>query len=209
MSDPGFAIRPEPLTAFEDIIDGYFPLRTSITHLLERLGSPEAVLEMAYAPIMEIPDLSPDAPVPLQFRDGRLGLIDRLFLLARWDAGLSGLGTWRWFAGDDDSLELDPMTRLAEPAFVQGFAPLTDGAGFRLSEEKEISARWIDITRATPSTKRDILDALGWSGGELKGPIAANQIIAKAGTSSMVTETPASGAFLITRSPTHRGASRL
>jgi|GEM_PF-5170540 len=46
MPGPAFTLHSEPFFAFEDIIDGYFPLQTSLSHMMERLGAREAVIEL-------------------------------------------------------------------------------------------------------------------------------------------------------------------
>ena len=123
-----------PLTPFEEVIDGYFPLQVSLTQMLERLGVAQAYVEITHAPIMQIPGLAYDAPVPLNIRAGRAGMIDRLRLrVAQSEAGvaLSGKGRWRWLDGRATSPTLDPMTRLAEPAFLHG--------GFVMPAEPQIS----------------------------------------------------------------------
>ena len=123
-----------PLTPFEEVIDGYFPLQVSLTQMLERLGVAQAYVEITHAPIIQIPGLAYDAPVPLNIRAGRAGMIDRLRLrVAQSEAGvaLSGKGRWRWLDGRATSPTLDPMTRLAEPAFLHG--------GFVMPAEPQIS----------------------------------------------------------------------
>ena len=112
-----------PLTPFEEVIDGYFPLQVSLAQMLERLGVARAYVEITHAPIMQIPGLAYDAPVPLNIRAGRAGMIDRLRLrVAQSEAGvaLSGKGRWRWLDGRATGTTFDPMTRLAEPAFLRG-----------------------------------------------------------------------------------------
>lgn len=115
------------LYAFEDIIDGYFPLRISLMQMLERLGTPLAYVEITHAPIMQIPGLPHDAPVPLNIRAGRAGVIDRLHLRAEGNGALSGAGSWRWLDGSHAGDVLDPMTRLAEPVYLWGFCPAKTG----------------------------------------------------------------------------------
>ena len=43
----------EHLYFFNDVIDGYFPLQISLSHLLERLDTSLAYVEITYAPIMD------------------------------------------------------------------------------------------------------------------------------------------------------------
>ena len=53
----------ESLYSFDDIIDGYFPLKFSLLQLLDRLNSSLAYVEISHAPIMEIYELEPQDPV--------------------------------------------------------------------------------------------------------------------------------------------------
>ena len=111
---------PHPV-AFEDILDGYFPLRLSIADLLRRNDLRAAELKLSFAPIVVIDDLPPEAPVPLSIRSGRAGMIDEATLtVSLSDAGakIGGCARWRWLDGAVVSDELDPMIRLAEPALV-------------------------------------------------------------------------------------------
>ena len=111
--------------SFEDIIDGYFPIETSIAQLLARRKLKHAVLLLTHAPIMHIPDLEPQAPVPLSIRQGRAGMIDQMVLFAQTDAqtcSISGQGIWRWLDQTPTGDVFDPQTRLAEPAFLLGIA---------------------------------------------------------------------------------------
>ena len=62
----------ENLCFFNDVIDGYFPLQISLSHLLVRLNTTLAYLEIRYAPIMDIPGLAHSDPVPLNVKVGAL-----------------------------------------------------------------------------------------------------------------------------------------
>lgn len=109
---------------FETIIDGYFPLSISLGHMMGRLDAGLALVEMTYAPIMDIPGLPPDAPVPLNIRAGRAGIIEHIVLRVERQpdaASLSGHGIWHWLDGTPGGDHLDSMTRLAEPAIVAGY----------------------------------------------------------------------------------------
>lgn len=115
---------PVDARRFEDIIDGYFPLQESLRQMLYRNGFASACVRLTYAPIMDIPGLAPDAPVPLRLTQGISGLADRLDIIVTLDgpeARLTGTGNWRWYAIENTrSNLLPPLTRLAEPAIVQG-----------------------------------------------------------------------------------------
>lgn len=111
--------------AFDDTIDGYFPLQVSLAQMLARNGFAAALVTLRYAPIMHIPGLPLDAPVPLTIRAGVAGVIHELSLCAT-PSRLSGFGDWRWLtpAPSDDKAPappcFDPHTRLAEPAYLTG-----------------------------------------------------------------------------------------
>lgn len=113
------------LYAFEDIIDGYFPLQTSLGQMMGRLGAAYALLNLSHAPIINVPDLPPDAPVPLNIRSGTAGVIETLLLEVFYGSQGSrviGWGSWHWLNRQHEDTRLDPMTRLAEPAYLFGVA---------------------------------------------------------------------------------------
>lgn len=118
-------VRSQAPGRFDDFIDGYFPLEISILHLMQRRGLSYARLTLSHAPIMHIPDLHPDAPVPLNITAGRAGMIDQMVLVVH-AAGricrLQGHVSWRWLDGSETGRTFDPLTRLAEPAYLQGEA---------------------------------------------------------------------------------------
>ena len=111
----------ENLYSFDDIIDGYFPMKFSLLQLLDRLNTSLAYVEISHAPIMEIYELEPQDPVPLSINTGRVGIIDKLHLRITRDGDFSSNGTWRWLDGLEPNAIFDSMIRLAEPAYVQGF----------------------------------------------------------------------------------------
>lgn len=105
----------------EDILDGYFPLRISVADMMARSGLRHAALELSFAPIIEVPGLAPDAPVPLSIQSGRAGLILHAALVVTigpTEAQIGGRARWRWLDGLPGAATLDPMIRLAEPALV-------------------------------------------------------------------------------------------
>lgn len=109
---------------FNDTIDGFFPLHVSLCHMLERNGYASAVITVQYAPIMFIPALPHDAPVPLNIKSNATGMIKTMSFCVAPDR-ICGMGTWQWQASDDaidepSAVELNAMTRLAEPAYVEG-----------------------------------------------------------------------------------------
>lgn len=110
---------------FNDTIDGFFPLHVSLRHMLERNGYASAVITLQYAPIMFIPALPHDAPVPLNIKSSATtGIIKTMSFCVAPDR-ICGTGTWQWLPSDDainepTAVELNAMTRLAEPAYVEG-----------------------------------------------------------------------------------------
>lgn len=111
----------ESLYSFDDIIDGYFPLKFSLLQLLDRLNSSLAYVEISHAPIMEIYELEPQDPVPLKINRGRTGIIDKLYVRITREGDFLSSGTWRWLEALESEAVFDSMIRLAEPAYVQGF----------------------------------------------------------------------------------------
>ncbi|MEX0284489.1 MAG: hypothetical protein AB3N23_07740 [Paracoccaceae bacterium] len=133
--------------AFEDTIDGYFPLHLSLRQFLDRHGFAAAEVILRYAPIMHIPNLPPEAPVPLNILEGVAGIASYLRLWAT-PSSLSGDGAWYWFESSDLSIsQLDPMVRLAEPAFVEGigFEVGSSALSDRASERIVLSADYTSI----------------------------------------------------------------
>lgn len=130
---------PTDTRIFEDTIDGYFPLRVSLAQMMDRNGFDAALVSLTQAPVAAFPGLPDDAPVPLTIRAGRAGLIDWLALWLWRDGGTMrtrAQGQWRWLAGGSDGARLDPMTRLAEPAFLHGIG--WPGAGNGACKPAEI-----------------------------------------------------------------------
>ena len=111
----------EDLYSFDDIIDGYFPLKFSLLQMLGRLNTSLAYVEISYAPIMVIYELEPQDPVPLNINTGRVGIIDKLHVRITRDGDFSSNGTWWWLDGLEPDAIFDSMIRLAEPAYVKGF----------------------------------------------------------------------------------------
>lgn len=179
MTPSDVRLHPEQYQFFEDIIDGYFPLNISIGHLMDRLGASDVVLEMTHAPIMQIPGLSHQDPVPLNIREGRAGLIERMWVYAARQQGrllLSGVCRWHWLDGSTDNSSFDPFTRLAEPAFLEGYAypqkPLgADG------ETKGTLAHRVSLDPSQPSMHKAVLNELSWDTGAFVGPLRKDGVI--------------------------------
>ena len=159
MAQPQTEIDPTPLFLFEDTIDGYFPLRISLSQMMERLGTALAYVQIEHAPILEVPGLAPDAPVPLNIRSGRAGLIDTLDLkVEQTENGtqISGLGQWRWLDGQENAV-LDPMTRLAEPAFLHGCVstpPMGATKAIQTSSARRVFATRQSAPTGKPAARR-------------------------------------------------------
>jgi hypothetical protein len=111
----------ENLCFFNDVIDGYFPLQISLSHLLERLDTSLAYIEITYAPIMDIPGLEHFDPVPLNLKVGRVGIIEKLHVRYESSGNFSSNGSWHWLDAQEANNCFSKMIRLAEPAYVQGF----------------------------------------------------------------------------------------
>jgi len=111
----------ENLCFFNEVIDGYFPLQISLSHLLVRLNTTLAYVEIRYAPIMDIPGLELSDPVPLNVKVGRVGMIEKLHVRYESSGNFSSNGSWHWLDAQEANNSFDKVIRLAEPAYVQGF----------------------------------------------------------------------------------------
>ena len=98
---------PVEAARFEDIIDGYFPLQESLRQMLCRNGFASACVTLTHVPIMDIPNLAPEAPVPLRLIQGVSGIADRLdIIVTPIFAGLLAIiGIAVWLYSD-----IDPTT---------------------------------------------------------------------------------------------------
>lgn len=172
--------RPETVSGcfFEDIIDGYFPLQTSLAQMMQRNGFEMALLSLSHAPIIDVPGLPHDAPVPLNIRDGRAGMIDQMAVWAWWskdELKIAGDAEWRFWAGQESGVTFDPMTRLAEPVVVSGLGVFQTGEGYSNLQKSNMTVRQASIeklntTRSGPG--RGTLDLTGpkWANAVLWGP---------------------------------------
>lgn len=122
---------------FEDFIDGYFPLSRSLHHLIDRQGVDQALVVLRVAPMMEIPGLNLEDPVPLHINPEHAGQIDWLAVALRRVAdSVRVSGHARWYWNDQrrqGRRDLPSSTRLAEPAFVRGIG-FGDGCQSRTSK---------------------------------------------------------------------------
>ena len=109
--------------AFEDILDGYFPLSESVRQMMERHEFTSMWISLLHAPVMNIRDLPPTAPVPLYLPKIYAGMIEHMVIAAE-TAGdavrMSGVGEWFWVDGTRSVSSFPTSTRLGEPAFVRG-----------------------------------------------------------------------------------------
>lgn len=201
---------------FEDTIDGYFPLTESLRQMLVRQGFAAAWIDIAHAPMMHLPGLAPDAPVPLRLDQARAGMIRRLRGVVRLvpgGAALGGRGQWRWIAdGPADRLPAD--IRLAEPAFLRGIgiAAGADDSGWL----GPIAARpGADIALCPASALPSAIDAPGWAGASVWGPCRAEGGILAEDPSALRPGQPLSdqtigsvngGAVLVRRADPHADA---
>ena len=109
---------------FEDIIDGYFPLKESLKQMLSRFQSPAAWVNFRFSPLINKENLKPSDPVPIQVDGFRTGLIHEASILVvskNSEVILTGIADWSWHdSGRQAEAELSPFHRLAEPALVRG-----------------------------------------------------------------------------------------
>ena len=109
--------------AFEDILDGYFPLDESVRQLMERRRFISVWITILHAPVMNISGLPSTAPAPLFLPRIYSGMIDHMVLSAENSAegvAMTGRGMWFWTDGRAETGTFPPLTRLGEPAFVRG-----------------------------------------------------------------------------------------
>lgn len=112
-----------PGRAFEDILDGYFPLGESVRQMMARNRFTSIWINLLHAPVMDLPGLPPTAPVPLHLPRAYSGMIDAMTLTAvLYDGGarMAGVGNWFWIDGREETGTFPALTRLGEPAFIRG-----------------------------------------------------------------------------------------
>lgn len=115
--------RALPGRAFEDILDGYFPLGESVRQLMARQRFICMWITILHAPVMNISGLPSTAPAPLFLPRIYSGMIDHMVLSAETSAegvAMTGRGMWFWTDGRAETGTFLPLTRLGEPAFVRG-----------------------------------------------------------------------------------------
>ncbi len=171
---------------FEDTLDGYFPLEVSMQQMLERNSFAAAWVLMLYAPVMDIPDLDADAPVPLKLNRQHAGLIDEMDIVARAGvdrAKLSGVGAWRWVRPrSENTVIFPPSCRLSEPIFIRGI-------GFHRSDDADIPTQHfgrlahaigptsLAFVRSAPGALPVQRASLGWNRVAVWSPFVANNEI--------------------------------
>jgi hypothetical protein len=157
----------ENLCFFNDVIDGYFPLQISLSHLLKRLDTSLAYLEIKYAPIMDIPDLQLFDPVPLNLKVGRVGMIEKLHVRYESSGNFSSNGSWHWFDAQEANNSFDKVIRLAEPAYVEGFFVSNKPVSNSMKVAKSIIADEMPIGKEVwgPFTTKDHQTLSAYSSG--------------------------------------------
>ena len=124
---------------FEDIIDGYFPLKESLKQMLRRFHSSAAWINFKFSPLINQENLKPSDPIPVRVDGFRTGLINEasiLVVLQKEQVILTGIADWCWHGSANlAEPELSPLHRLAEPALVRGC--LLDGETDLLLENLE------------------------------------------------------------------------
>ncbi|WP_153769934.1 hypothetical protein [Labrenzia sp. CE80] len=164
---------------FEDILDGYFPLRESIRQLLQRQGFSAMWITLLHAPFMKIEGLAEDAPVPLHLRKIYSGMIDHMLLLAFSTPdgmGLAGTGDWIFVDSREENDLFPDGIRLGEPAFVRGVGLINDCDAF---DEVNDFAPLAFLTLGAPLPSGDevrlsAVQYLGWQAGKCFALKAAN-----------------------------------
>ena len=148
---------------FEDIIDGYFPLRESLRQMLARQDFGAALVVITHAPLLHFPGDDGTGPVPMRLRQATAGLLRWSLALAVLEGNglrLSGVADWRW---PENERGFGAETRLAEPAFLRGIGlrpgPEDGGAfgGVRREEGSGlvIAGRGWGFTRMLEGIERD------------------------------------------------------
>lgn len=161
-------IRPVQGRAFEDILDGYFPLEESIRQMMARQRFAAVWITLLHAPVMDLPHLSPSDPVPLTLPKIYAGMIDFMAINAvESESGLrlQGLGEWFWVNPEGRSENFSVFTRLGEPAFVRGVGISSQDAVSRGPMASQAGVALAKLP-AAPSIHADLAEAtaeLGWS----------------------------------------------
>ena len=128
---------------FEDIIDGYFPLKESLKQMLSRFQSSAAWINFRFSPLINKEHLKPSDPIPIQVDGFRTGLIHEASILVvskDGEAILTGVADWSWHDSERQAdTELSPFHRLAEPVLVRGCL-LEGEIGSLLGNFKNISS---------------------------------------------------------------------
>ncbi len=159
--------------AFEDILDGYFPLGESVRQMMERHGFATMWIALLHAPVMNIRGLPPTAPVPLSLPKTYSGMIDNMSLLAvQCDEGvrLAGVGDWLWVDGRAESETFPVSTRLGEPAFVRGIgiaADTSDASGE--GSAATVALARLDNRQAMDNALAAVTRSLGWRASRVWG----------------------------------------
>ncbi|WP_157018078.1 hypothetical protein [Mesorhizobium xinjiangense] len=157
------AVWPVTGHAFEDILDGYFPLGESVRQMMARHGFASMWITLLHAPVMNIRGLPPTAPVPLSLPKTYSGMIDDMALVAtQADDGvrLSGVGDWFWVDGREETETFPPSTRLGEPAFVRGIGVGGEAADANARATVALARR--DVSRPLEAWLEEATGRLGW-----------------------------------------------
>ncbi|MBP0438705.1 hypothetical protein [Tianweitania sediminis] len=159
--------------AFEDILDGYFPLEESIRQLMARQGFASAWITLLHAPVMNIKGLAPTDPVPFSLRKTYAGMIERMDVFARATGEglqLDGVGRWFWLDPRDEAPRFAPTIRLGEPAFVRGIGVDRDHPETASGQPANTTA-CVRVPRGTAvaSALSSAVHELGWTSGRAWG----------------------------------------
>ncbi|MGH6762525.1 MAG: hypothetical protein ACRECW_13165 [Phyllobacterium sp.] len=167
------AVWPVSGHAFEDILDGYFPLSESVRQMMERHEFTNMWISLLHAPVMNIRDLPPTAPVPLYLPKIYAGMIEHMVIAAE-TAGdtvrMSGVGEWFWVDGTRPASSFPASTRLGEPAFVRGIG-IRNSTAVALKAPSAHNLALVRVDGSAPAEEglSEATLRLGWSAGRAWG----------------------------------------
>ena len=156
--------------AFEDMLDGYFPLSESVRQLMERQRFICMWITILHAPVMNISGLPSTAPVPLFLPRIYSGMIDHMVLSVEASGEgitMTGRGMWFWTDGRAETGTFPPLTRLGEPAFVRGIG-ISDVNAADSGDTRQTCVGMARVDRAADLPDRSVGDMarqFGWHAG--------------------------------------------
>ncbi len=141
---------------FEDIIEGYFPLRESLTQLLIRQSFDFAFVSFIFAPTFKNNQVRKNSTVSYHvetINSGMLTYFTALAELRNTEIDATGVASWCWKKNYPTGVyHFLTSDRLAEPAFVRGFGLIPKNGDETVSYNQEKSSG-SNIALRTPSLK--------------------------------------------------------